>query len=208
MARALRKPQPAKPRFRGLIVPVAVVVLLVVGFAAAQLYFGRDDAGLESAARIGGPFTLVDQEGRAVSDKDLRGKWMLVYFGFTFCPDVCPTSLARNDDALELLGDKAEKVVPILISVDPERDTPEKMKDYVKFFSPRLIGLTGTPQQVAEVARAYRVYYAKAEQKEDGSYLIDHSALTYLMGPDGRFVQFFRGQAGPQEVADRLKQLL
>jgi len=203
-----KKPEPARRRFNGLLVVLAVVVVLVVGFGAAQVYFGLNGVESAGAARIGGPFTLIDQDGRTVSDKDFRGKWMLVYFGFTFCPDICPTSLARNDDALAMLGDKGVKVVPVLISVDPERDTPERLKDYVKFFSPRLVGLTGSPQQIAEVAREYRVYYAKAGQKDDATYLIDHSALTYLIGPDGRFVQFFRAQASPQEIADRLNELL
>lgn len=156
---------------------------------------------------IGGPFTLTDQDGRTVTDSDFHGRWMLVYFGYTYCPDVCPTSLNRNAQAIDLLGERGDGIVPVLITVDPQRDTPQLLKDYVHAFHPRMVGLTGTPQQVATVAREYRVYYAKAVQ-DKGEYLMDHSSLSYLVGPDGKFVQFFSHDTSPQEMADRIKALL
>ncbi len=165
-------------------------------------------SGGDAWGSIGGPFTLVDENGETVTDQDFRGKWLLVYFGYTYCPDVCPTSLARNGGAVDLLGDKGERIVPMLITVDPERDTPPKLKDYVHAFHPRMVGLTGTPEQIAQVAREYRVFYMKPPQADDRDYLVDHSSLSYLIGPDGRFVQVFGHQASPQELADQLNKLL
>jgi cytochrome oxidase Cu insertion factor (SCO1/SenC/PrrC family) len=198
----------------GALLAFAIVVIAVVGFLAARVFLGggagpvagiAEDSG---GVRIGGPFTLVDQDGRTVTDADFRGRWLLVYFGFTFCPDVCPTSLARNSDAIELLGDKGEKITPVLITIDPERDTPQVLKEYVKFFHPRTVGLTGTPEQIAAVAKAYKVYYARAEQKDSRTYLMDHSAFTYLIDPEGHFVQFFQHGMSAQEMANVLNDLL
>lgn len=160
-------------------------------------------------AAIGGPFTLVDVNGRTVTDADFRGRYMLIYFGYAYCPDVCPMSLARNAAALDLLGEKADRIQPILITVDPERDTPQVLEGYVEAFHPRLIALTGTPEQIAAAAKAYRVYYAKAQS--DGAaedYLVDHSSFTYLMGPDGKFLQFFRHEISAEQMAERLKSAL
>jgi protein SCO1/2 len=187
-----------------------LVTLLAVGLLVGRQYFGNAEPEAsrgkgESTASIGGPFTLRDQDGRTVTDADFRGRWLLVFFGYTYCPDVCPTSLARNGDAIALLGEKGKQVVPVLISVDPERDTPEKLKDYVVSFHPQTVGLTGTPEQIAAVAREYRVFHAKARPSEgDDSYLVDHSSFTYLIDPDGRFVQFFRNETSAEEVADSL----
>jgi protein SCO1/2 len=197
---------------RGLIVAVALLIVMAVGVLAIRQWFaplGEDRPGDVAAVRIGGPFTLVDHHGRTVTDADFRGRYMLIYFGYTFCPDVCPTSLSRNFEALDLLGDKAEAIVPILISVDPERDTPEHLRDYVTFFGDGLIGLTGSAEQIRAVADAYRVYYAKAKpESTDAPYLVDHSSFTYLMAPDGRFVQFFRHETGAADMAERLRKLL
>jgi protein SCO1/2 len=215
---------------RGLLVGSALILLLAVGLLAARQQLGGDSGYVSKAVRaetasgasggsqtasggdawgsIGGPFTLVDENGKTVTDQDFRGKWLLVYFGYTYCPDVCPTSLARNGGAVDLLGDKGERIVPMLITVDPERDTPPKLKDYVHAFHPRMVGLTGTPEQIAQVAREYRVFYMKPPQANDRDYLIDHSSLSYLIGPDGRFVQVFGHQASPQELADQLNKLL
>jgi protein SCO1/2 len=154
---------------------------------------------------VGGPFTLVDSAGRTVTDADFRGRWMLVYFGYTFCPDVCPTELQTVTSALDLLGPLAEKVAPLFITVDPERDTVPVMADYVKLFGPRLVGLTGSPAQVAAAARAYRVYFAKSTPKETSEYLMDHSSFLYLMGPDGRFRALFRQGTSAQELADSIR---
>lgn len=206
-------PAPARPLYRGVLLGLAVVALLAGGLLAARHYWGTGGgsapvASDEAPASIGGPFTLVDQHGRTVTDLDFRGRWLLVYFGFTYCPDVCPTSLARNGDAVTLLGDKGKQILPVLITVDPERDTPEKLKDYVASFHPQAVGLTGTPEQIATVAREYRVYYAKARQGAGEDYFVDHSSFTYLIGPDGRFVKFFRHEASAEEMADYLNKRL
>lgn len=210
-----KAPKPGRSRWlNGPLLALFVVVLVGGGFLVARSFWGvppgpAADAGArEGELAIGGPFTLVNQDGKTVTDADFRGRWLLVYFGFTYCPDICPTSLARNSDAIELLGEKGEKITPVLISIDPERDTPEKMKEYVHFFHPRMVGLTGTPPQIAAVAKEYRVFYMKAPGDQPDSYVVDHSSLTYLIDPGGTFVQFFSGQASPQEVADKLKPLL
>ncbi len=209
-------PSSRSPRMNGPLVMLAVVVLVGVGFLAARSYFGTTP-GVESGssastnsgrADIGGPFALVDQDGRAVTDKDYLGKWLLVYFGYTYCPDVCPTALARNAEAIDLLGPQGDAVVPVLITVDPQRDTAAKLKDYVHFFHPRTVGLTGTPEQIAAVAKQYRVYYSKAEREDPSAYLMDHSSFTYLVGPDGKFVQVFSHDMSAQAMADALRKVL
>lgn len=214
---APQQPQPGGGRARrlnGPLLALAIVIVVGGGFLAARYFWGvppspAADAGArQGELSIGGPFTLVDQDGRMVTDADFRGRWLLVYFGFTYCPDICPTSLTRNSDAIDLLGKQGEKVTPVLISIDPERDTPQKMKEYVRFFHPRMVGLTGTPEQIAAAAKEYRVFYMKAPGDQPDTYVVDHSSLTYLVDPNGKFVQFFRGEATPQEVADRLKPLL
>ncbi|XP_043724277.1 protein SCO1 homolog 1, mitochondrial-like [Telopea speciosissima] len=142
-------------------------------------------------AAIGGPFNLVNQDGKCVTDKDFLGKWTLVYFGFTHCPDICPDELQKLATAIDKIKEKAGiEVVPVFISVDPERDTVEQVHEYVKEFHPNLIGLTGNADEIRKVARAYRVYYMKTEE-EGSDYLVDHSIIMYLMSPDMEFVKFF-----------------
>jgi protein SCO1/2 len=140
-------------------------------------------------ARIGGPFALVDQDGRAVTDRDFAGRYRLVYFGFTHCPDVCPTDLAAIAQALRKFEGqdpaRAARLQPIFISVDPERDTPAVVKEYVAAFHPRLVGLTGTPAQVAQVEKRFAVYASKGATQPGGGYGVDHSRVALLMGPDG-----------------------
>jgi protein SCO1/2 len=160
-------------------------------------------------ALVGGPFTLTDQTGKQVTDKDFRGRYMLVFFGFTFCPDVCPTALQVMAAALDKLGPKADKITPVFITVDPERDTPEQIAMYVKSFHPRLVGLTGTPEQIDAAAKAYRVYYKRVpDPKSSAGYTMDHSAIMYVMGPDGAFVTHFTYAVSPDTLAQRLGQLL
>ncbi len=143
-------------------------------------------------ALIGGPFSLTDQTGNPVTDADYRGRHLLIYFGFTFCPDVCPTELQVMATALDQLGPQADQVQPLFITIDPERDTPQQLAGYVSQFHPRMAGLTGTPEQIAAAARAYRVYYSKVPNKEnDGYYTMDHSSFVYLMSPVGRFLDAF-----------------
>jgi len=156
---------------------------------------------------VGGPFTLVDQNGRPMSDQDLKGKPFLVFFGFTNCPDVCPTTLFDMSEVLKRLGPDADKTASLFISVDPERDTPEKLKDYLSSFHPRIFGLTGSPEALEAVEKEYRVYAKKVPLK-DGDYTMDHTAVVYLMGKDGRFVAPFNLQRSADEAANDLRRYL
>lgn len=145
---------------------------------------------LPAGVSVGGPFRLTDHTGREVTEADYQGRYLLVFFGFTYCPDICPMELQVMAAALDVLGPDAERVQPLFISVDPQRDTPEQMAEYVALFDDRIIGLTGTAEQVAAAARAYRVYYARGPG-DDQNYQVDHSTFTYLMGPDGAFLTVF-----------------
>lgn len=142
-------------------------------------------------ASIGGPFNLLNDHGKTVTDKDFSGKWTLIYFGFTHCPDICPDELIKMADAIDKIKEKSGiDITPVFISVDPERDTVEQVHEYVKEFHPKLIGLTGSPEEIRKVARSYRVYYMKTEE-EGSDYLVDHSIVMYLMSPSMEFVKFF-----------------
>jgi len=143
-----------------------------------------------------------------VTEATFHGRWMLVYFGFTYCPDVCPTELQTMSSALDRLGPQARQVVPIFITVDPERDTPAALAEYVKLFDERMVGLTGSKEQIAAAAKAYRVYYARAKANGTTDYLMDHSSFIYLIGPDGGFRALFRHGIAAQEMAESLKSRL
>lgn len=187
-------------RWHGLALPVAAFLLVLAVGVGGWFYLSHDAA--EQIGGIGGPFTLEDGAGHAVTDHDLRGHYLLVYFGYTFCPDVCPTTLTAIAGALDKLGRQADQVQPVFITVDPERDTPKVMHDYTAAFSPRILGLTGTPEQIAKAAGAYRVYYAKHRTGEAaGDYTMDHSSIIYLMGPDGRFIVPIRADESAQQMA-------
>ena len=161
------------------------------------------------AALIGGPFSLVGADGKPVTDRDFRGRYMMIFFGFTHCPDICPAELQVIAQALEQLGDKANKVVPIFITLDPERDTPEDMANYVKSFGPNFVGLTGSQEAIAAAAKAYRVAYSKVENKDSaGDYSVDHSALVYLMDPEGQYVTHFSYGLSADQMAEKLEKLL
>jgi cytochrome oxidase Cu insertion factor (SCO1/SenC/PrrC family) len=153
---------------------------------------------------VGGPFALVDHTGMTRTDTDFRGKLLLVYFGYTYCPDICPTDLMQIGLAIDKLGAAGEKVQPLFISVDPERDTPRVLAQYISMFHPRLIGLTGTPEQVRAVADRYKAYYAKYSPPDGGVYLIDHTGFIYLMGSSGEYLGFFP----PGTSADRMVQII
>lgn len=162
-------------------------------------------AGVETAlpegVKLGGPFHLIDPHGRAVSDEDLRGRWLLVYFGYTTCPDVCPTTLQTMVSALDRLGPRGKAVLPVFITIDPERDTPEVMGRYAAQIDPRILALSGPPEAVAQVAKAYHVYYAKVPGKAGEPYTMDHSAFIYLVGPDGHLAALFGPQSSAEEMA-------
>jgi protein SCO1/2 len=162
-----------------------------------------------SPVTVGGPFTLTAPDGTTVTDQTYRGKWLLVYFGYTFCPNTCPTTLFEIAAALEKLGPDAAKVQPIFITVDPKRDTPDVMAKYTESFDPRIIGLTGTPAQIAAVAQEYGVYYV-AHKSGDGinDYTMDHSTYLYVMDPRGQFVQAFDADTPADRIADSLLDLV
>ena len=166
-------------------------------------------APLSSAAEIdiGAPFTLTDQNGRTRRDTDFRGAWMLIYFGYTYCPDTCPTALLKMTAAVDLLAQrdpaKAARVVPIFITIDPARDTPALLKDYAGSFTPHLVALTGKPDALRDLAYAYGVFFAKEPGGGD-TYLIDHTSFIYLMGPDGRYVSHFEKDVTQDQLADVL----
>ena len=183
----------------------ALVAILVVPEAREKL----TSAPSVGRALIGGPFSLIDQTGKRITEKDFAGRYMLVMFGFTFCPDVCPSGLQVMSAALDKLGRKSDRLTPIFISLDPERDTPEQLKTYVASFHPRLVGLTGTTADIDAAAKAYRVYYKKVrDEKSSATYTIDHTALIYLMGPDGSYVAHFTHTTGVDTLAERLGKLL
>jgi len=156
-----------------------------------------------SAMVLGGPFKLIDQDGAVRTDRDFHGKFVLLYFGYSFCPDVCPTTLGVMSDALSKLDGKAQRIVPVFVTVDPERDTPAALKKYLAAFGPRFMGLTGTVPQVKKMAHEYGVYFAK-HPIEGGGYGVDHSSVVYLLGPDGKLVTFYDEQMTPDTLAKDL----
>ena len=156
---------------------------------------------LPAGMSLGGAFDLVNQAGQPVTERDFAGRWLLVYFGFTFCPDICPTELGIMASALDVMGPAGESVTPILITIDPQRDTPDQLADYVSRFHPRMQGLTGTPEQIAAAARRYRVYFARVQRPDMTDYLMDHSSFIYLVGPDARVRALFRPQTSPEAIA-------
>ena len=190
---------------RGLLIAAVLVLVGIAGFAAMRWLVPGEQQGHGSAS-IGGPFELTNQDGKPVTDKTYAGKLLLVYFGYTNCPDICPTALQTIAIAMDDLGADADKVQPILITVDPERDTPPVMKEYVQAFHPRLVGLTGTPEQIAQAAKEYRVYYQKAPLKNSSlGYAMDHSGFTYLMDRQGRYLTHFRHDMTPEEIVKAVR---
>jgi protein SCO1/2 len=176
---------------RVLVVAAAFLAGLVLCFGVILIVSGRVSAPVaQQVAAIGGPFELVDQNGRTVTERDLKGRPFLVFFGFSRCPDICPTTLFEVSEIMRALGKDAERVGALFITVDPERDTPAALKDYLSSFDPHLAGLTGEPAAVAAVAKAYRVYFKKVPL-DQGGYTMDHTAIVYLMDKDGRFVSPF-----------------
>jgi protein SCO1/2 len=195
------KPQRMLYAVMGLL--LAVLLLGAGGFLWLSSGSGNASMG------IGGPFTLEDGGGKVVTDRDFRGAYMLVYFGYTFCPDVCPTTLTAVADAVERLGPDAGKLRPVFITVDPKRDTPPVVAKYAAAFGPGIIGLTGTPEQIAQVAKAYRVYYAEHRTGSGpNDYSMDHSSVLYLMGPQGDFIAPLRADQSGEEMASELRKLI
>ncbi|WP_448045954.1 SCO family protein [Bradyrhizobium liaoningense] len=191
---------------RPLVIATAFAASLIVGLLIMFWAMGGLSKVAQPAA-IGGPFQLTDQNGKAVTDKSLKGKPTLIFFGYTHCPDVCPTSLFEISEVLRVMGKDADKVNAVFISVDPERDTPATMKDYLSSFDPHLEGLSGDPAETAKVISSYRVYAKKVPTK-DGDYTMDHTALIYLMDREGRFVSPFNLKRTPEEAAADLRKYL
>ena len=198
---------------------VRLLAVIVAGFligalgGAALLVLSQGGQGpavqTSGKALIGGPFTLVGRDGKPVTDQAFRGTYMLVFFGFTHCPDICPAELQMMAAALDELGPKANEIIPIFITLDPERDTPMVVSDYVTNFSPRFVGLTGSSEQIAAAAKAYRVVYSKFQQdKTSSDYSIDHSALVYLMGKDGEYITHFAYGTPASQMTETLRRYL
>jgi protein SCO1/2 len=199
------KPEP--PPHRILYATMGLLFVLLLAGAGGFLWLSG--SGGNGPVSIGGPFTLQDGSGKSVTDRDFRGKYMLVYFGYTFCPDVCPTTLTAVADAMDKLGPAAARVQPIFITVDPKRDTPKVVKQYAAAFGPSIVGLTGTAEEVATAAKEYRVYYAEHRTGPGADdYSMDHSSVLYLMGPDGGFVAPVRADQSGDEIAANLKKLM
>jgi protein SCO1 len=165
-------------------------------------------AGNLAGATLGGPFTLINQDGDVVRESDFAGRWRLIYFGYGFCPDICPTDLATMGRGLTSFeaqdAARAAKVAPIFITIDPERDTQDVLKPFVAAFHPRLVGLTGSPDQIAAVTKAYGVYAKRVETSDRENYLMDHSAMVYLFGPDGRPIAFLPHQGLTAEMVTQM----
>ena len=191
---------------RPLVVVAAFASSLVVALVVLLWLLGGL-RGVTAPSAIGGPFQLTDQAGQTVTEKNLQGKPSLIFFGFTHCPDVCPTSLFEISEVLRAMGTDADRVNAYFVSVDPERDTAVAMKDYLSSFDPHLKGLTGDPDAVAKVISGFRVYAKKVPLK-DGDYTMDHTALIYLMDRDGKFVAPFNLKRPPEEAAKDLKRYL
>jgi len=189
---------------RILLVLSAFLAGLVLCFTVVLIVTGRSGVPIAAPSAIGGPFRLTDQNGNTITDQNLKGHPFLVFFGFTHCPDVCPAALFDISEVLNKLGPDAEKVNALMVTVDPERDTPEALKEYLSSFNPRLIGVGGDPDALAAVAKAYRVYYKKVPLK-DGDYTRDHTAIVYLRGKNGNFVSPFNLKRRPEDSAADLR---
>ena len=195
-------------RRKGLLAAAVMVAAIAVSAGATALWMGLSlRAQVQSSTKIGGPFTLVDDTGAQVTEAALKGRPTVMYFGYTFCPEVCPTTLTELAQWIRMLGPDADKLNYVFVTVDPERDTPKVMHDYVSAFDPRIRGFTGTPDQIAKVASEYRVYY-KRIPTSDGGYAMDHTAGLYLMDPKVRFVGFIPYQEKTDAAVAKLRKLM
>lgn len=197
---------PSRPK----LIAAAIMIIAACAIAALALtqWPSRGPIG-SGTALIGGPFTMLNQKGETVTEKNFEGKYTIYFFGYTFCPDVCPTELQVLTAALKELGPDATKITPVFVSIDPERDTPKIIGEYVANFDSRFVGLTGTPEQLAVMARAFHVYYKKeADPKNAQNYNMDHPSILYLMGPDGKFAKHFPYTTDAKALALELKNML
>ncbi len=196
---------PSRPK----LILASILILLSVLIAALALSTLNAVKGGSGTALIGGPFTMLNEKGETVTEKTYAGKYMLLFFGFTNCGDICPTELQVIAAAFSEMGATSDVITPILVTVDPERDTPQVMAEYVKNFHPRLQGLTGSAAQIAQFAKIYHIYFQKVpDLKNPANYTMDHSSILYLMGPDGKFIKHFTYTTDAKNLAERLKKVL
>ena len=196
----------SKTQFYALV--TSLVILLVGAIGTGAWVYTQVSDRQAAVPSLGGPYSLTDHTGATVTHASWEGKYQLMYFGYTFCPDVCPTSLSVMSDALDEMGPAASAVKPLFVTVDPERDTLAVLNAYHEHFHPDFSNLTGTEEEIAAIAKAYRVYYAKVETDELTDYLMDHTSIVYLMSPDGRYVTHFAHDADPVAMAARLKEIV
>lgn len=198
------------PRSKVSLIVLAFVALSLVGLGSSLLMRDPVPAATQTSGEplVGGPFEMINQKGETVTEADFRGRHTLIFFGFTYCPDVCPLTLEIIGAAMDELGPIADQVQPVFVSVDPERDTPEIIADYLSYFGDNFVGLTGTADQVAHMLSVYRVYAAKTGDVTSEDYLMDHSTIVYLMGPDGSFMTHFSQIVSPQDLADQIRKNL
>jgi protein SCO1/2 len=200
-------------RNKQALIPYLLLILALAGgilWHESQLVPGLGRTVTTGVAKVGGPFRLTDQTGKTVTERDFRGRYMLIYFGYSFCPDVCPTTLGVMAEALQKLGSDSSRVVPIFITIDPERDTPKVLADYMKAFGPQFVGLTGSPAAIKEVEKEYSVYAVKRpldpSKGNAGGYGMDHSSVLYLLGPTGKPISFYDEAISPDDLAKELRQ--
>ncbi len=197
---------PKKPNMRILLSLVLIIIAIIVWIQ----FLNKENAPTaaeNSRALIGGEFSLTNHKGVVVTDKDFLGKYMIVYFGYTFCPDVCPMDLQIMADAIRLLPpEKLEQVNPVFVTIDPERDTVDVMAEYIRYFHDDMIGLTGTSEQIDAIKKAYRVYAAKADDSAD--YLVDHTSYTYFMDKEGNLLKHFNHGEEPEAMANTISSLI
>jgi protein SCO1/2 len=192
---------------------LALIIIMTGWLALCPVLSTAHEAQPQAVApssAIGGDFTLTDQSGKRVKDADFRGKIMLVFFGFTHCPDICPVTVATMSKVMPLLGNKVDQVVPIFITVDPERDTPKALKEYLANFDKRIIALTGSPKEIKKAADAYKVYFsvAEASKQKNGDYSVDHSTIVYMMDKKGAYIRHFSYDTGEKEIANAILEAL
>ena len=188
---------------------IILIIGLALGGLIAMHQIQSENTGQNIVSRnFGGPFTLTDHTGKSVTEKDFQGKYRLIYFGFTYCPAICPTELQRINTVLKNLGPAGEKIHPVFITVDPERDTVDVMKNYVALFHPRLVGLTGTPEQIKNIKKAYKIYAAKVQDDTMSDYTMDHSSFIYFMDPEDTLIRIFKVDDSIDHMVEVIKKSL